>query len=95
MADKILEANISVIIDLSLTEVELGKEYVNKLLRRFFFLETTMRKPYLIIVEEAEELAPEKGIATTTCLEILRNITKKGGKRGIGIVVIAHSLGCS
>jgi hypothetical protein len=55
MAEKILEANISVIIDLSLTEVELGKEYVNKLLRRFFFLETTMRKPYLIIVEEAEE----------------------------------------
>jgi hypothetical protein len=90
MADKILEANISVIIDLSLTEVELGKEYVNKLLRRFFFLETTMRKPYLIIVEEAEEFGPEKGIATATCLEILRNITKKGGKRGIGIVVIAH-----
>jgi hypothetical protein len=90
MADKILEANISVIIDLSLTEVELGKEYVDKLLRRFFFLETTMRKPYLIIVEEAEEFGPEKGIATTTCLEILRNITKKGGKRGIGIVIIAH-----
>ena len=90
MADKILDANISVIIDLSLTEVELGKEYVNKLLSRFFFLETTMRKPYLIIVEEAEEFCPERGIATTTCLEILRNITKKGGKRGIGIVVIAH-----
>lgn len=90
MAEKILEANISVIIDLSLTEVELGKEYVDKLLRRFFFLETTLRKPYLIIVEEAEEFGPEKGIATTTCLEILRNITKKGGKRGIGIIIIAH-----
>ncbi|MGB9672260.1 MAG: helicase HerA domain-containing protein [Candidatus Norongarragalinales archaeon] len=90
MADKILESNISVIIDLSLTEVELGKEYVDKLLRRFFFLETTLRKPYLIVVEEAEELCPERGIATTTCLEILRNITKKGGKRGIGIIVIAH-----
>jgi len=90
MADKILEANISVIIDLSMTEVELGKEYVDKLLRRFFFLETTARKPYLVIVEEAEEFGPEKGIATTTCLEILRNITKKGGKRGIGIIIIAH-----
>jgi hypothetical protein len=90
MAEKILESKISVIIDLSMTEVELGKEYVNHFLRRFFFLETTLRQPYLIAVEEAEEFGPERGIATTTCLEILRNITKKGGKRGIGILVITH-----
>jgi len=90
MAEKILEAKISVIIDLSTTEEELGKEYVDKLLRRFFFLETTARTPYLIIVEEAEDFGPEKGIATATCLDILRNITKKGGKRGIGILMIAH-----
>jgi len=90
MADKILESNISVIIDLSMIEVELGKDYVNSFLRQFFFLETTLRKPYLIVVEEAEEFMPERGIATSTCLEILRNITKKGGKRGIGILVIAH-----
>jgi len=90
MAEKILEAKISVIIDLSTTEEELGKEYVDKLLRRFFFLETTARTPYLIVVEEAEDFGPEKGIATATCLDILRNITKKGGKRGIGILLIAH-----
>jgi len=90
MAEKTLESKISVIIDLSMIEVELSKEYVNRFLRRFFFLETTLRQPYLIVVEEAEEFGPEKGIATTTCLEILRNITKKGGKRGIGILVVAH-----
>jgi len=90
MAEKTLESKISVIIDLSMIEVELSKEYINRFLRRFFFLETTLRQPYLIVVEEAEEFGPEKGIATTTCLEILRNITKKGGKRGIGILVVAH-----
>jgi len=90
MAEKVLESKISIIIDLSMTEVELGKEYVDKFLRRFFFLETTLRQPYLIVLEEAEEFGPEKGIATSTSLEILRNITKKGGKRGIGILIIAH-----
>jgi hypothetical protein len=90
MAEKVLESKISTIIDLSMTEVELGKEYVDKFLRRFFFLETTLRQPYLIVIEEAEEFGGERGIATATCVEILRNITKKGGKRGIGILIIAH-----
>ena len=90
MAEKVLESKISIIIDLSMTEVELGKEYVDKFLRRFFFMETTLRQPYLIVVEEAEEFGGERGIATATCVEILRNITKKGGKRGIGILIIAH-----
>jgi hypothetical protein len=90
MAEKILETKTSVIIDLSTTEVELGKEYVDAFLKRFFFLETTVRSPYLVVVEEAEDFGPEKGIATATCLDILRNIAKKGGKRGIGLLMIAH-----
>jgi len=90
MAEKILETKTSVIIDLSTTEVELGKEYVDVFLKRFFFLETTVRSPYLVVVEEAEDFGPEKGIATATCLDILRNIAKKGGKRGIGLLMIAH-----
>ena len=90
MAEKVLEANISAILDLSLTDTELGKEYVDKFLRRFSFLETTARKPYLIVVEEADEFGGERGIATSTCVEVLRNIAKKGAKRGIGILLISH-----
>lgn len=90
MAEKTLETKTSVIIDLSTTEVELGKEYVDLFLKRFFSLETTVRSPYLVVVEEAEDFGPEKGIATATCLDILRNIAKKGGKRGIGLLLIAH-----
>jgi len=90
MADKVLETKISVIIDLSLVEEELGKEYVNAFLRRFFFLETTARQPYLVVIEEAEDFGPEKGVGTTTCLGIIVNLTKKGGKRGIGVLLIAH-----
>jgi hypothetical protein len=90
IAEKVLETNISVIIDLSMTEIEPGKEYVDKFLRRFFFLQTTAKKPYLVVVEEADEFGGEKGIATSTCVETLRNYTKKGGKRGIGILLISH-----
>jgi len=91
MAEEILKSKTSVIIDLSMVEDdEYGKEYVNRFLRRFFFLETTARQPYLIVVEEAEDFAPEKGIATETCLHALINIVKKGGKRGIGAIFIAH-----
>lgn len=91
IAEKILESKTSVIIDLSMVEDdEMGKEYVNKFLRRFFFLETTLRQPYLIVVEESEDFAGEKGIGTETCLRILVNIVKKGGKRGIGAIFLAH-----
>jgi len=91
MAEKVLESKLSVIIDLSMVEDdELGKEYVSRFLHRFFFLETTARQPYLVVVEEAEDFAGEKGIGTETCLRILINIVKKGGKRGIGALFVAH-----
>lgn len=91
MADKVLETKISVIIDTSMVEEELGKEYVNRFLKRFFFLETVARHPYLVIIEEAEDFGPEKGSpSTATCLGILINLVKRGGKRGIGVILVAH-----
>ena len=91
MAEKTLESKISVIIDTSMVEDdELAKEYINRFLRKFFFLETSLRQPYLVVVEEAEDFAPERSIASETCLKILINIVKKGGKRGIGALFVAH-----
>jgi hypothetical protein len=91
LAEEILKAKASVIIDLSMVEDdEYGKEYVNTFLRRFFFLETSLRQPYLVVVEEAEDFCGERGIGTDTCLHTLINIVKKGGKRGIGAIFIAH-----
>ena len=91
MAEKMLENKINVIVDTSMVEdEETAKEYINLFLRKFFFLETTQRQPYLVVVEEAEDIAGEKGIGTQTCLGIMINIVKKGGKRGIGALFIAH-----
>lgn len=91
MAEKMLENKINVIIDTSMVEdEENAKEYINLFLRKFFFIETTVRQPYLVVVEEAEDFCGERGIGTQTTLGIMINIVKKGGKRGIGAMFIAH-----
>jgi hypothetical protein len=91
MAERMLETKINVIIDTSMVEDdETAKEYINLFLRKFFFLETSLRQPYLVVVEEAEDFCGERGIGTETTLRILVNIVKKGGKRGIGALFVAH-----
>jgi len=60
MAEKMLESKINVIIDTSMVEDdETAKEYINLFLRKFFFLETSLRQPYLVVVEEAEDFCGE------------------------------------
>lgn len=90
LAEATLHEDLSVIIDLSLVDVEVGKEFVSRFINRFMFLETTMKKPYWFVVEEADEFAPEKGVAKATSLESLKNLAKKGGKRGIGLMITTH-----
>lgn len=92
MAQLILETKSSAILDLSVIEdPESGKDYVDKFLRRFFHLQTTVRQPYLIVWEEAEDFAPESGApGTRTCLEIAIALARRGGKRGIGIIFVGH-----
>jgi hypothetical protein len=92
MAQQILSAGASAIIDLSVIEdFEAGKEYVDSFLRRFFHLQTTAKKPYLVIWEEAEDFAPESGApGTRTCLETAITYARRGGKRGIGVIYVGH-----
>jgi len=92
MAQQVLETGSSVIIDLSVTaDVESGKDYVDAFLRRFFHLQTIAKKPYLVILEEAEDFAPESGSpGTRTCLEISITLARRGGKRGIGVIFVGH-----
>jgi hypothetical protein len=87
MAEWVLKENVSVIIDTSMIKDD--KEYVDSFLNQFFYRETTSRKPYLIIIEEAEDYAAEKG-APGTFLGITAVLARKGGKRGIGVIYVGH-----
>lgn len=92
LADQILEHELSAIVDLSDPQLEIlsGQEFVSRFIDRFIALETRMRKPYLWILEEADEFAPEKGTFKSASLQSVIKLTKKGGKRGLGVVVLTQ-----
>jgi len=92
LADQILEHDLSAIIDGSDPQLDVAafQEFLARFIDRFIAVETRARKPYLWILEEADELAPETGIARSICLGQVRKLVKKGGKRGLGTMVLTQ-----
>ena len=92
LSDQVLEHNLSVIIDGSDPQLDIAafQEFLARFIERFIAIETTARKPYLWILEEADELAPESGIARSICLGQIRKLIKKGGKRGLGAMILTQ-----
>ena len=92
LADQVLENELSVIIDGSDANLDEAtfQEFVQRFLDRFLALETTKRKPYLIVAEEADELAPEHNFAKSLCGPAIKKLAKKGRKRGAGIMTITQ-----
>ncbi len=92
MADQVLEHDLSVIIDGSDPQLDIAafQEFLARFIDRFIAIETTARKPALWVLEEADELAPETGIARSICLGQIRKLVKKGGKRGIGTMILTQ-----
>ena len=92
LADQILEHDLSAIIDGSDPQLDVAafQEFIARFIERFIAVETKARKPYLWILEECDELAPETGIARSICLGQIRKLVKKGGKRGLGTMVLTQ-----
>ena len=92
LADQILEHDLSAILDGSDPNLDIAafQEFLARFIDRFIAVETKARKPYLWILEEADELAPESGIARSICLNQIRRLVKKGGKRGLGAMVLTQ-----
>jgi len=92
LADQILHHELSAILDGSDPNLDVAafQEFLARFIDRFIALETTSRKPYLWILEEADELAPETGIGRSVCLDAIRKLVKKGRKRGLGVMVLTQ-----
>jgi hypothetical protein len=92
LADQVLEHDLSCIIDGSDPQLDVAafQEFIARFIERFIAVETKARKPYLWILEECDELAPETGIARSICLGQIRKLVKKGGKRGLGTMVLTQ-----
>jgi hypothetical protein len=63
LADQTIEHDLSAIIDGSDPQLDIAtfQEFLARFIDRFIAVETKARKPYLWILEEADELAPETG----------------------------------
>lgn len=92
LAEQVLENELSVIIDGSDPNLDEAtfQEFVRDFLNRFLAIETAKRKPYLVIAEEVDELAPEHNFATSLCGPAVLKVAKKGRKRGLGIMTLTQ-----
>jgi DNA-binding Lrp family transcriptional regulator len=92
LADQILDHELSAILDGSDPNLDIAafQEFLERFINRFIAVETAKRKPYLWILEESDELAPESGISRSLCLNAIRKLVKKGRKRGLGVIVLTQ-----
>ncbi|MCS4541027.1 MAG: DUF87 domain-containing protein [Euryarchaeota archaeon] len=82
LANEVLDANIPLILDVS--ECDDDVAIVSKFCKALYELETKLRKPYLLIVEEADRFAPQ---SKRGGVEELQSISRRGRKRGIGLTI--------
>lgn len=88
-----LSSRIPVILDLSAPDVD--EEVIHGFLAEFMdsliMLEASERLPCLVVIDEADEYIPERGHKPRSIdYSAFSKLVKKGGKRGIGTIIISH-----
>jgi len=93
LAHQFLESRVPVIFDLSSPDAEedVIHEFLAAFMRAFISEEGRARIPCLVVIDEADEYIPERGHKTRgPDYAQFGKLVKKGGKRGIGSVIISH-----
>ncbi len=85
LVEEALKRKARVIIDTSESSDEF--EIVSYLLKKVYGMETEMRVPVTLIVEEADRFVPQSG---GDSIEALYEISRRGRKRGIGLIVVTQ-----
>ena len=90
LATLALEQNVPIILDLSgYLEEDAAKELLLKTTQQLFAKEKTLRKPFLMVLEECHEFMPEGGGLDETGRMLIK-VGKRGRKHGLGIVGISQ-----
>ncbi|MDY6789499.1 MAG: ATP-binding protein [Candidatus Nanohaloarchaea archaeon] len=89
--EDLVEPGRATVINLRGVDPELQETTVFKLSKELF----EMRKrgelePFFMILEEAHNFVPEKGMGKAVCSDILRKIASEGRKFGLGIGVVSQ-----
>ena len=82
LAEKALKKKFPIIFDVS--EVDNPKEKVSSILSEFYKINSKIKQPYLIIIEEVDKFAPQKG---GKVLPEINEISRRGRKRGLGLLI--------
>jgi len=93
MANQFLESRVPVIFDLSSPDVEEDPthEFLAEFMQVFIQEESRVQIPALVVIDEADEYIPERGHkARGPDYAQFGKLVKKGGKRGIGTIIISH-----
>ncbi|MGB9181039.1 MAG: DUF87 domain-containing protein [Pyrinomonadaceae bacterium] len=82
LARRLIETEVSAVVDLYDLRVEERQEYARIFLESIVNLPRELWRPYLIIIDEAHKLCPEKGDAKATSTQAVIDVMSMGGKRG-------------
>lgn len=79
-----------VILDVSdFLDGDLAKEIIHNVVRELFTQEKSVRKPFLLVVEEMQEYLPQSG-GGGDLGKLLTRVAKRGRKRGLGMLGLSQ-----
>jgi DNA-binding transcriptional ArsR family regulator len=84
LVEKLIKDNISCIIDVS--DVIDDRRTVADFCSKLYEVESKLRQPYLLLIEESDKFVPQ----SRESLDILEEISKRGRKRGLGILIASQ-----
>ena len=90
VVDIALEEATPVVLDVSeFVDRDAADELVHAVVEELYRREKTVRKPFLLVVEETQEFLPQSG-GHTELGELLERIAKRGRKRGLGMLGVSQ-----
>jgi len=90
VAETALEENVPVILDVSgYDDADEAEGLVKAVLTDLFRREKSVRKPFLVVIEEMQEYLPQRG-GGGELGTLLTRIAKRGRKRGLGVCGISQ-----
>jgi len=81
LAKHVIKKGFPLIFDIS--EISDQKEIVSNFVSELYNVESKEKKPYLLIVEEVDKFAPQKG----KVLKEINEVSRRGRKRGLGLMI--------
>lgn len=91
IADLVVDDGISAVLDLSSFSNREMTAFATAFAERLYFRKSKQRDPMLLIVEEADELAPQRPMhEQARMLGAMERLVKRGRMRGIGTLLITQ-----